>query len=152
MLAMLVLTKAATAEVVIKSCNSMYSVKSGRESIVVERAGKVVGGAKIDHDIEGGVFSMDDSLIVVYGLPKKISKRYPQTTSLSVYKILPHPMIILKETYGGGVYDVVFSENQEFVVVANKFGVDVLSIVDKKSTSFGVDYVPKFRTRRCDQR
>ena len=65
MLAMLVLTKAATAEAVIKSCDSTYSVKSGRESIVVEHAGEVVGAAKIDHDMEGGVFSMDNSLIVV---------------------------------------------------------------------------------------
>ena len=47
-------------------------------------------------------------------------------------------MIILKEMYGDGVCDVVFSEGQEFVAVSNKVGADVLNIVDKNQLLFGL--------------
>lgn len=49
---MLVSTKVATAETMIEFCDSPYCPKSGRESVVIEYARRVVGVATIDHDID----------------------------------------------------------------------------------------------------
>ncbi|AJX14348.1 hypothetical protein [Burkholderia ubonensis] len=149
-IAILLWVGSAAAEIEVKSCDNMFSAKSSHGSIVVERAGKVVGTAKIDHDIDGGVFSLDDSLMIVYGVPKKISRQYPQRTILSVYRIFPHPAVIMSEVYGGGVYDASFSDSQKFVVVDNQFGIDVLDVIHKKSKSFDSAYNPDFSTQKCE--
>lgn len=140
----------AIAEVEIKSCDSVYSAKYRQGSLVIERLGKPIGSKKIDHVINGGIFSRDDSLIVVYGMPRKVSRRNPQKTLLSVYRIIPNPTLIISEVYGAGIYDAKFEENQKFVVVEYRFGVDVIDLATKKSSSFDPTYTPNFPTQRCD--
>ncbi|WP_157655332.1 hypothetical protein [Burkholderia ubonensis] len=151
-IAILLWVGSAAAEIEVKSCDNMFSAKSSHGSIVVERAGKVVGTAKIDHDIDGGVFSLDDSLMIVYGVPKKINRQYPQRTILSVYRIFPHPAVIMSEVYGGGVYGASFSDSQNFVIVDNQFGIDVLDVIHKKSKSFDPAYTPDFSTQKCESK
>ncbi|WP_157381419.1 hypothetical protein [Burkholderia ubonensis] len=151
-IAMLLWAGRAGAEIEVKSCDNMFSAKSSRGSMVIEHAGKVVGTAKIDHDIDGGAFSLDDSLMIVYGVPKKISRRYPQRTILSVYRIFPHPAVIMSEVYGGGVYGASFSDSQKFVVVSSQFGIDVLDVIRKKSKSFDPTYTPDFSTQKCESK
>ncbi|WP_157259214.1 hypothetical protein [Burkholderia ubonensis] len=112
----------------------------------------MVGTAKIDHDIDGGVFSLDDSLMIVYGVPKKISRQYPQKTILSVYRIFPRPTVIMSEVYGGGVYDASFSDSQKFIVVDNQFGIDVLDVIREKSKSFDSTYTPDFSIQKCESK
>lgn len=142
----------ARAEVV-TSCDGNYLAKiNNRHEMVVERGGQRVGAMKIDHAIDGGVFSFDDSILIIFGLPNKIDVRSPQVTHLSVYSIRPRISLMEGEVYGGGVYDASFSSDQKFVVVNNQFGVDVLNIEKRKAQSFGATYVPEFKTQQCEKK
>ncbi|HDR9190698.1 hypothetical protein QZM46_32175 [Burkholderia vietnamiensis] len=71
LIAAILFSARATAGAVVESCDSLFSAKNSRGSLIIERAGKVVGVSKIDHEIDGGAFSDDDSLLIVYGLPKR---------------------------------------------------------------------------------
>ncbi|MBN3731512.1 hypothetical protein [Burkholderia sp. Tr-20390] len=138
----------ATAETMIKSCDALFSAKSSHGSIVIERAGKVVGKSKIDHEVDGGVFSMDDSLLMVYGFPKKISRRNPQRTLLSILRV-PSATLVRREEYGSRVYGVLFSNNRRFVVVDSRLGIDVIDLIKRKSTFYDPTYTPNFATQKC---
>ncbi len=90
--------------------------------------------------------------MIVYGVPKKISRQYPQKTILSVYRIFPRPTVIMSEVYGGGVYDASFSDSQKFIVVDNQFGIDVLDVIREKSKSFDSTYTPDFSIQKCESK
>jgi hypothetical protein len=147
--AMFLWSASTMAEAVVKSCDATFSAASNNHgSMIIENNGKITGKVRLDHDIDGGVFSLDDSLLVVYGLPKRVSRKYPQATRLSVYKVSPRPTLVMNEMYGGGVYDALFSDNQKFVVVENQYGVDVLDLIRRKSKSFDSTYAP-YSTQKC---
>jgi hypothetical protein len=140
----------ARAGVIVKSCDGEYTARIDHSgTMLVERGKLTVKYIKIDHDISGGVFSRDDSLLIVYGLPNKIDARYPQTTRLSLYAVSMQPHAIMKEVYGGGIYGVAFSTDQRFVFVENKFGMDVLDVLNKTAKSFDSSHVLGFSTQSC---
>ncbi|WP_155627894.1 hypothetical protein [Burkholderia vietnamiensis] len=140
----------AAAEVVVKSCDALFSAKNSRGSLIIERAGKVVGISKIDHEIDGGAFSDDDSLLIVYGLPKNISRRGPQRTLLSVFRVRRASRFI-KEEYGSRVYNVSFGIDRRMVVVDSGFGVDVIDLVKRTSTFYDQGYMPNFAIKKCEK-
>lgn len=53
---------------VVSSCDGDYSAKNdGGGQIIVEHGGKKIGSAHIDHAIDGGAFSLDDSVLALFG-------------------------------------------------------------------------------------
>lgn len=144
----MILATSVTAETLIKSCDAVFSAKSVNGSIVIKREGKIVGMSKIDHEVDGGVFSMDDSLLMVYGFPKNVSGKNPQRTILSIFKV-PRATLVGKEEYESRIYEVSFSDNQQIAVVDSRFGIDVIDLIKKKSTFYDPAYTPDFETQRC---
>lgn len=55
--------------------------------MAVLRGGRHVGAMKIDHSIDGGVFSLDDSVLIIFGLPFAMDRRFPQVSYPSIYLI-----------------------------------------------------------------
>lgn len=150
LIAAILFSARATAGAVVESCDSLFSAKNSRGSLIIERAGKVVGVSKIDHEIDGGAFSDDDSLLIIYGLPKNISRRGPQRTLLSVFRVRRASRFI-KEEYGGRVYSVSFGIDRRMVVVDSGFGVDVIDLVKRTSTFYDQGYTPNFAIRKCEK-
>ncbi|MDN7929662.1 hypothetical protein QZM52_00015 [Burkholderia metallica] len=144
----IMLTAKAKSENQIKSCDAVFAAKSSHGSIVIERAGKVVGAAKIDHEVEGGVFSMDDSLLIVYGFPKDLNIESPQGTVLS-FLTIPRATLVGRKEYGSRVYDVSFSDNQRVAVVDSRYGIDVIDLIKGDSKFYDPIYIPDFATQRC---
>jgi hypothetical protein len=138
---------------VVSSCDGRYLARDdGRGHVIMERDGKVIGSGRIDHAVNGGVFALDDSMLILFGLPIKTDARYPQVTHLSVYRTKSKIRLVNREVYGGGVYVAAFSLDQKFIVVENQFGVDLINLEENKSQSFDVTYVPQFRTQKCEKR
>ena len=143
-------TELAAAGVTIRSCDETYTAKIDvRGTLVIKRDTRIVNSIKIDHDVLGGVFSLDNSLLIVYGAPNKIDPVYPQVTHLSLYAVGEHRRTLVKEVYGGGVYGVAFSTDQRFASVENQFGIDVLNVRAKTTQSFDPTYVVGFSTQQC---
>lgn len=140
----------AQAGISITSCDGAYAAKINASGVLVIKHGPhTVNSARIDHEISGGTFSLDNSLLVVYGFPTKIDRAYPQVTHLSLYAVGEHKRALMKESYGGGVYGVAFSTGQHFVSVDNQYGVDILNVGTKTSQSFDPTYVVGFTTQQC---
>nr|WP_141661981.1 hypothetical protein [Burkholderia ambifaria] len=138
---------------VVSSCDGRYlatDVVRGR--MAIEKDGKNFGSAKVGHAIHGGVFSLDNSMLVVFGLPNKIDVSYPQVMHLSVFSLGSKIEIIESQVYGGAVYDAAFSVDKKYIVVSNQFGVDVIDVVEKRSSSFDIAYLPKFDVQQCHAR
>ncbi|WP_143746448.1 hypothetical protein [Caballeronia catudaia] len=138
----------------IKSCSDDYSIAIGLHSNVirVSKEGKVFAVAKSDHDIVGGVFSLDDSYLVVYGLPAKVDRRSPQAEILSIYSTHPRLHLIMKRTYGGGIYDIGFGVNQRSIFVNSRFGFEIIDFQRKKVRSFDLMSEPQFTKEFCAKR
>jgi len=134
----------------IKSCDTEFTAIIAIPGVMqLKRNEKEIRKIPVDHNIDGGSFSSDDSLLVIFGTPIKINRNYPQVTHLSLYRLRPQPTLLMREVYGGGVYDARFSSDQRFVLVENQFGADVLDISRMKSKSFEPTYSPPFLTQKC---
>lgn len=126
------LPELATAGITIKSCDGTYTAKVDvLGTLVIQRDTRKVNLIKINHDVSGGVFSLDNSLVIVYGLPNKIDPAYPQVTHLSLCAVGEHRRALVKAVYGGDVYGVTFSTSQRFASVENQFGVDILNVMGR---------------------
>ncbi|WP_250452826.1 hypothetical protein [Caballeronia sp. ATUFL_M2_KS44] len=136
---------AAKAEMV-SSCHGKYSAKIGEHgSMAVEQSGKVIGSIMLDHAIDGGTFSLDDSYLIVFGLPREANVRYAQVTHISLYSLRPRFRLIVKSRYGGGVYIASFDSGQKVTVVENQVGVNVINIKTKDTQSFEAAFVPQLK-------
>ncbi|WP_124835854.1 hypothetical protein [Burkholderia sp. Bp9031] len=91
-------------------------------------------------------------MLVVFGLPNKIDVSYPQVMHISVFSLGSKIEIIESQVYGGAVYDAAFSVDKKYIVVSNQFGVDVIDVVEKRSSSFDIAYLPKFDVQQCHAR
>ncbi|MGZ2747637.1 hypothetical protein [Burkholderia stagnalis] len=142
----------ARAEIV-TSCDGGYVAKIGdRHEMVVSRRGQRVATMKVDHHIDGGVFSLDDSVLVVFGLPFRVDPRFPQVAHLSIYFIGKNIRLIEKEVYGGGVYDAAFSKDRKSIVVNSQFGVDVIDVERRQVHTFDAAHIPKFELQKCEKK
>lgn len=141
------------ADVTIKSCDGEYNARIVRQgTMLVERGNSIIASMKIDHDISGGSFSLDHSLLVVYGLPNKIDIRYPQTIHLSLYSINAQShTVLMNEVYGGGVYGTSFSTDQHFISVDTQSGIDVLNLKTKTNKLYDPSHVLDFPTQHCSE-
>ncbi|WP_454764925.1 hypothetical protein [Cupriavidus campinensis] len=92
---------------------------------------------------------MDKSLLALFGPPIKTDRKYPQVVRLSIIRVSNTPQVIMREIYGGGIYDVRFSLSQRFVSVESRFVVDVLDIKRKTSTAFEPSHEIKFQAQEC---
>lgn len=68
------------AEIVVKSCDATIVAKENHGSMIIECGVGEAARISIGHDIDGGVFSLDNALLAVYGVPKKVDGNYPQVT------------------------------------------------------------------------
>lgn len=150
LIAAILLSAGVMAETAIESCDALFSAKSSHGLLIIERAGQVVGTSKVGHEIEGGVFSNDDSLLIIYGLPRNVSRRSPQRTFLSIFRV-NRVSLLVKEEYESRVYGVSFSVDQRVAVVDSRFGVDVIDLVKRRSTFYGLAYTPDFATQKCEK-
>jgi hypothetical protein len=148
----LLLTCLADArEQVVTSCDGKYSTKIiGRSEMLVEHAGRKLGAVKVDHGIAGGVFDSTGELLVVYGVPNKVDIRSPQAEYLSIYRLKPVPHMIMKRTYGGGVYEVAFGADSNLIFVSSRFGFDILDVKTMKIKSFDPMSEPPFSRQQCE--
>ncbi|WP_141685011.1 MULTISPECIES: hypothetical protein [Burkholderia cepacia complex] len=144
-----ILLSVARAQVV-RSCDGRYSAEAAdRAEMLIKRNGKKVGIVEINHDIDAGVFSLDERIFVVYGMPRKIDHRSPQAEFLSIYLLKPKLRMIMKRTYGGGVYDVAIGSDQKSIFVSSRFGFDVMDIMNMKIKSYDPVSEPKFSRQQC---
>ncbi|MCA7944176.1 hypothetical protein, partial [Burkholderia vietnamiensis] len=81
---------------------------------------------------------------------KNISRRGPQRTLLSVFRVRRASRFI-KEEYGNRVYSVSFSIDRRMVVVDSGFGVDVIDLVKRTSTFYDQGYMPNFAIKKCEK-
>ncbi|WNC89831.1 PAAR domain-containing protein [Paraburkholderia sp. FT54] len=136
---------------VVNSCDGAYSAKViGRGEIFVGRAGKNIGVAKINHDVAGGVFDLAGRLLVVYGVPNRVDLRSPQAEFLSIYTLKPKLRLIMRRTYGGGIYDAAIGFNQNLIFVSNRFGFDIVDIKTMEIKSFDPLSEPPFSRQQCE--
>jgi hypothetical protein len=151
LLVLLMIFVAGARAQVVNSCDGSYSVKVvARNVMVIEHAGKKIGSSKIDHGISGGVFDSADELLVVYGLPNKVDLRSPQAEYLSIYIMKPKLHMIMKRTYGGGVYDVAIGTDPDLVFVSSRFGFDIVNVKTMKIKSFDPMSEPQFSKQQCN--
>ncbi|WP_157025650.1 hypothetical protein [Paraburkholderia heleia] len=135
---------------VVRSCDGRYSARAtGRAEMLVEMDGKKLGVVKIDHGIDAGVFSLDGRSLVVYGVPNKIDFRGPQSEFLSIYLLRPKLNMIMERTYGGGIYDVAISSDQNSAFISSRFGFDIVDIKKLKIKSFDPISEPHFSRQQC---
>lgn len=138
---------------IVSSCDRRYlATDVAHDRIEIKKDGKNVGSVNVGHAIQGGVFSLDGSMLVVFGVPKKLDVNYPQVTYLSVLLLKPKTRIIDNQVYGGSVYDAAFSVDKKYIVVNNQFGVDVIDLAEMRSHSFDIAYLPKFGIQKCRAR
>jgi hypothetical protein len=77
-----------TQATVIHSCAGGYSaMEDGHERMIIARNGRNIRSMKIDHVVDGGVFSFDNAVLAVFDLPNKVNVDAPQVRHLSVYLI-----------------------------------------------------------------
>ncbi|MCU9956992.1 hypothetical protein OEJ37_26890 [Burkholderia sp. BKH01] len=135
---------------VVRSCDGRYSAQAtGRAEMLVRRDGKKIGVTKIDHGIDAGAFSLDGKSLIVYGMPIKIDLRSPQAEFISIYSLRPKLRMIMKRTYGGGIYDAAIGSDQKSIFVSSRFGFDVVDIKDMKIESFDPVSEPRFSRQKC---
>ncbi|SEH48574.1 hypothetical protein [Paraburkholderia hospita] len=135
---------------VVSSCDGVYSARIGAGGgLVIQQAGRYLGVVKTDHAVDGGLFSPDDSILIAFGLPTEIDARSPKITRVSIYSVKPTVSLIHRVTYGGGVYDVAFSDDQNYVFVNNQYGVDVIDIRRGNFQPYDSTHVPQFTTQQC---
>ncbi|MCA8036889.1 hypothetical protein LGM46_28365 [Burkholderia arboris] len=103
---------------------------------------------KIDHSIDGGVFSLDDYVLIIFGLPFAMDRRFPQVSYPSIYLIGRGVRAVGEGFMGGGVYDAEFSGDRKFIVINIRFGVEVMDVEKEGTHSFDVMYVPGFEIQK----
>ncbi|WP_224082174.1 hypothetical protein [Cupriavidus laharis] len=104
---------------------------------------------KINHNIIGGVFDLNNSLFVIYGLPDAVDLANPQAMRLSIYALNRSPRKIMSRTYGGGVFEVSISQNHDFVLVNGRFDLDLINNKTKMVKSFNLLSEPDFEKQEC---
>ncbi|WP_124585375.1 hypothetical protein [Burkholderia contaminans] len=104
---------------------------------------------KINHHIDGGVFSLDGRSLVVYGMPNKIDLRDPQAQFVTVYDLNPNLRMIFRRTYGGGVYEVAIGSGKKTIFVSSRFGFSVVDIRNIKIKSYDPISEPRFSRQKC---
>jgi hypothetical protein len=147
---LLIFLSGARAQAV-SSCDGRYSAKIvGRSEMLIEHAERKIGLVKIDHGIAGGVFDSAGELLVVYGIPNKIDLRSPQAEYLSIYRTRPMPHLLMKRTYGGGVYSVAIGTDPNLIFVSSRFGFDIFNIKTMEIKSFDPASEPPFSRQQCE--
>jgi hypothetical protein len=132
------------------SCDGRYSAQIfGRSDLLVKRDGRRIGVAKVNHHINGGVFSLDGRSLVIYGMPDKIDLRSPQAQFVSVYDLNPRLRMIVRKMYGGGVYEVEIGYGNKEIFVSSRFGFDVMDIKNMKIKSYDLFSEPQFSRQKC---
>lgn len=148
----LILTANSRAETVM-SCDRRYTAfidMPHRWSLAIKRTGAERRITNIDHDIIGGSFDLKNKLLAVHGIPNKIDVVNAQTEYLSIYTIKPKPQLIIKRTYGGGIYEISFDTDGNFLFVADRFGFDIINIKTRKVKNLDPASEPPFSRQRCE--
>jgi hypothetical protein len=115
------------------SCDKKYSIVDvGSGNAVLDGNGRRQL-FRVGHSADGGAIDQKHSLVIVYGTPKIIDPKYPQTVVISLFKNINHPRLRWRTTVGGGVYDAAFSLDGKFAVVNYKNGTLIIDIDKNKS-------------------
>lgn len=143
-------SKYSIADTRIISCLDSYSAeKETTTSVVVSHGSRPIGVARIDHQLDGGAFNLDNSMLVTYGLPNDANVDYPQTTRLTIYALKNRPRAIFNDTYGSGVDAVAFSADEKYIIVSTRFGQSIINLVKRKSKSFDVTHEFDMQLQEC---
>jgi hypothetical protein len=78
-----------------------------------------------------------------------VDLRSHQAEYLSIYDIRPTPRLLIKRTYGGGVYDVAVETNSDLIFVSSRFGFYIFNAKTMKIKSFDPMSEPPFSRRQC---
>ncbi|MBN3833855.1 hypothetical protein [Burkholderia sp. Ac-20344] len=103
----------------------------------------MIGAVKINHHINGGVFSLDGRSLVVYGIPNKIDLRDPRAQFASVYDLNPSLRMIFRGAYGGGIYEVAIGSGKK-IFVSSRFEFGFVDIGNIKIKSYDPISEPRF--------
>ena len=131
--------KMALADPRIVSCFENFSVERRSDRLLVVRQGnRDIGFARTKHQLDGGNFNRENSLLAVYGLPDRADVVNPQATMLAVYALPKKGKRSMRKIYAGmfgsRVYEVSFSVDNRHIVVATRFGYVTIDMRTKKST------------------
>lgn len=136
------------------SCDGAYQAQASKSGLltITGKDSKSVS-ARVDHQIDGGVFSQDDKYLVLYGMLMKADPRSPQANSLTLYELGSQrkQKAIVKRTYGAGIYSAEFSSDGEFVAVTTRLGVDILNVKKMTFESHDPTYTPEFPLQTCNK-
>jgi hypothetical protein len=142
----------AHADDTIVSCDGAYQAEISKPGVLIIK-GKSGNSAsvKIGHRVDGGKFSQDDTYLVLYGMPFKVSAQSPQANSLTLYKLDHEQKVVTKQVYGAGIYSADFSVSGKFVAITTRLGVDILDVERGSIAPHDPAYTPEFPLQSCDK-
>jgi hypothetical protein len=134
------------------SCDDAYRAEVSKPGLlkITAKDGKSAS-AKIGHEVDGGSFSPDDTYLVLYGMPMKANAQYPQTHYLTLYKLDGERKVVVRQTYGAGIYSADFSADGKFIAISTRFGVDILNLKNMTFESHDPTYTPEFPLQVCNK-
>lgn len=134
----------------ITSCLDSYLAENKTASfMLVSREQRPVGSVEIDHQLDGGLFSLDNSILAVYGLPLNANVDHPQAMRLTIYSLKNGLHAIFKETYGSGVVAIAFSADGKYLIASTRLGQSLIDITERKSKSFDAAHEFKIVLQEC---
>lgn len=151
-LSLLVLVVATNAETV-ESCDGKFSARASKSGLlIVERAGKRLWARQLNHEVEGGIFNSDNSMLVLYGLPRAIDVVHPQGTRLTVFSIRSRPRELFQRTYGGGIFEIAFGNGNDegHLFLNSRFAIEIINLKTETVESFDLLSEPAFDRQVCN--
>ncbi|MDR5794898.1 hypothetical protein QCE49_16105 [Caballeronia sp. LZ008] len=141
-----------THAAVIDSCDGQLSAsiaEGNPRELIINADGRRLGAARIDHDAVDGKFNAKKTLLVVFGLPIKTDLRNPQAQLLSIYALRPRLHLVLKRTFGGGIFDVAFARDGRSLYISSRFGYEIIDTETRQIETFDVESEPVLSREQC---
>ncbi|MDT6964454.1 hypothetical protein QTN24_23350 [Cupriavidus sp. SZY C1] len=149
----LVLSSTALAQRPVHSCAGDLSVEGNRNKLLILREdSRKIATAKSKHQLDGGLFNLDNSLLVVYGLPNQVDRIHPQTTRLTVFSIekgKPRMRRIFGETFGSGILEIGFTQDNKSIYVSTRLGHGLIDIRNKDVAWFSLSEELDVKLQEC---
>ena len=134
----------------VRSCDQRYVATIARGKLHIQRNSRPFTSLSVDHHLSGGAFSLDASLLAIFGVPNKSDPEYPQVTHVSIFeRARGHFRLIMRRVYGSGVYETNFSVDQRFLLISTRFGEDVVDLKSNDVEFHEPGYQPDFSLQRC---
>ena len=137
----------------VHSCSGNLSVERNSSNFLVLRQNsREIGALRIRHQLTGGLFNLENSLLVVYGLPNQANPAHPQTTYLTLYSLdrkRPRMRRLLSEVFGSRILEIGFTEDNKSVYVNTRLGHGLIDIRNKDVAWFSLSEELDVKLQEC---